>query len=149
MRTFVVSLGVLFLTVSGTRAYADDPHERSVAAFEVARRHMEAGDCPSAIPYLEESLRQEASVGARFSLADCVVKSDPYAAWWHLRSAALLAFLRHDERFKVAQERAAALLPSLARIGLDVPFASVETKLSPLRPLASSGKKLSIRLAAG
>jgi hypothetical protein len=116
-----------FVLVAAGNARAGDAHERAVVAFEIARRHIDAGNCAAAVPFLEESLRHEPMVGTRFSLGDCAATHDPYAAWWHFRAAALLAFLRHDERFAAAQERAAALLPSLARIGVQVPLATLET----------------------
>lgn len=107
-------------------AHADDSdHDKAVSAFDDARKLIEDGNCDAAIPKLEQSLRYEASVGAHFSMADCYEPRDALRAWNELREAERLAYIKHDERTKAAQDRAAALEPRLAVVRVTVPAAAL------------------------
>lgn len=114
-------------------AMADGPprtdtrdHEAAAAAFEQARRSIEAGDCAAAVPKLEESLRNEPSIGAHLSYADCFEATDPYLTYVHLRDATLLAFVRNDERYFLSEKRASALLPKVAAVHVATSIADLD-----------------------
>lgn len=126
MRSAPLILGLGVALASGS-AHADTTaHEKGVALFEEARRLIDAGNCDAARPKLEESLANEPSIGARLSIADCTEQSDPLVAWQNLKEAARLAFLRHDDRFDVAEKRAAALEPKLVRLHVVIPPATLD-----------------------
>jgi hypothetical protein len=108
-------------------ALADDSaHDKAVAAFQEGRRDIEAGNCDGAVTKLRESLTFEPSVGARLSLADCYEKNDPLAAWKVLKDAANLAYINHDDRLPLAEQRAAALEKRLPIIKLNIPGGAFE-----------------------
>jgi len=120
----VIALGTTFVEV----AAADTPpssnaaaHEKAAAAFQEGRRLIEAGNCDLAVPKLRESLDHESSIGARLSIADCVEKHDPLAAWRVLKEAAALSLLNRDERLATAEQRAAGLQNRLAIITFKLP----------------------------
>jgi hypothetical protein len=108
-------------------ARADDStHDKAVAAFQEGRRYIEAGNCDAAVTKLRESLSFESSVGARLSLAECLEKSDPLAAWRLLKDAANLAFVNHDDRFGLAESHAASLEKRLSLVRVTVPPSVIE-----------------------
>ena len=113
----VASLG----TAPTARADGGAEHERAVAAFDEARKLIDAGDCEHAVTKLRESLASEPSVGARLSMADCTETRDPLEAWTNLREAERLAYLKHDDRVRVAQDRAAALETRVPIVRINVP----------------------------
>ncbi len=121
MRT-VTWCGALTVGLFATIAHAEGPdHDKAVATFDEARALIDAGNCEVALPKLEDSMRYEASVGALLSLADCWQSRDPLRAWTDLREAERLAYLKHDERSKIAHDRAAALEAQLAIVRVTVP----------------------------
>jgi hypothetical protein len=124
-RGFAAAVLVAVLTTAGSARGEESDHDRAVAAFAEARKLIEAGDCSGAIPKLEESIAREASVGARFSLADCMHAPDPYGAFWQLREAALLAFMKHDDRLAMAESRAAAIVAVTGGLHFDVDAAAL------------------------
>ena len=87
---------------------------------------MDQGRPEDACPRFEESARLEPGLGTRFHLASC------YAAIGRLASAHTLflevaadaATRNQRERERVARERAQAVEPRLARLTIEVPFAS-------------------------
>lgn len=99
----------------------DSSHDKAVAAFQEGRRHIEQGNCDAAITKLRDSLSYEPSVGARLSLAECIEKTDPLAAWRILRDAANLAYVNHDDRQATAEKLAAALEKRLPTLRVVVP----------------------------
>lgn len=99
-----------------TAARADEAHDRALAEFLEARRAIDAGDCATALPKLQASLRHEPSIGARLSIADCVEQEDPLGAWQQLRDALLLAYLNHDDRYPLIRTRMNDLLPRVPAI---------------------------------
>ena len=118
-------LGVLLVSASA-HAQATTPDPRAVAAFEAARKYIDAGNCDAGISKLHESLRYNpGSVGVRLSLADCLDKTDPLAAWGQLKEAARFAYLLHDDRLGIAEARAAALAKTLPAVRVVVPSSAL------------------------
>jgi hypothetical protein len=115
-----ISTAVALLCAASAAHAEESDHERAVALFADARKLIEMGDCTGAVPKLEESISREPSIGARFSLADCTRDLDPYGAFWHLREAALLAFIKHDDRLVNAEDHAAAIVARTGGIRVDV-----------------------------
>jgi hypothetical protein len=115
----VVITAFVTLVAPAARAEESD-HERAVALFDDARRLIDAGDCPTAVARLHESIALEPSIGARFSIADCTRDADPIGAFWHLREAALLAFLKHDDRLASAEDQAAAIVARTGGLRFDI-----------------------------
>lgn len=110
-----------------TPAMADDTaHDKAVSAFQEGRKYIEQNNCDAAITKLRESLSFEPSVGARLSLAECVERTDPLAAWRVLKEAANLAYINHDERLATAEQKAAALEKRLPTIRVNIPTAALE-----------------------
>ena len=119
------ALGVV-VTFAGSARAQDSLHDKAVAAFQEGRRYIEAGNCDGAITKLRESLSFEPSVGARLSIAECYEKTEPLAAWRMLKDAANLAYLNHDERLPLAEERAAALEKRLPTLHVVIPRDALE-----------------------
>lgn len=108
-------------------ALADDTtHDKAVAAFQEGRRYIESGNCDAAVTKLRESLSYEPSVGARLSLAECYEKNDPLGAWRMLKDAANLAYLNHDDRLTIAEQKATALEKRLPMIRVVIPASSLD-----------------------
>jgi hypothetical protein len=120
-RRFAIAavLGTI-IAVANTAAAEETDHERAVALFAEARKLIETGDCTGAVPKLQESISREPSIGARFSLADCTRENDPYGAFWHLREAALLAFIKHDDRLGSAEDHAGAIVARTGGLRFDI-----------------------------
>jgi hypothetical protein len=114
-----IAAGVLGVGAGTARAEESD-HERAVVLFAEARKLIEAGDCPTAVVKLQESIAREPSIGARFSIADCTRDADPYGAFWHLREAALLAFVKHDDRLGSAEDQAGAIVAKTGGLRFDI-----------------------------
>lgn len=66
------------------------------------------------------------TLGARLSLAECYEKSDPLAAWRVLEDAANLAYINHDERLGLAEQRASRLEKRLPNIRENIPPSALE-----------------------
>jgi len=120
MRLRPIIASVVFLFPAMARADSPD-HDKAVALFDEARKLIDENQCDTAVPKLETSLRYEPSVGARLSLADCLESHDPLGAWTQLREAQRLAYLKHDDRTKIAQDRATALEAKLAMVHVALP----------------------------
>jgi len=74
-----------------------------------------------ACPKLAESLRLDPGIGTMLWLADCFEKSGRIAsAWAEFREAAESAALAHDDREKVARDRAVKLQPRLPQLTIVV-----------------------------
>lgn len=109
-RCAVTSILVLVTGLATTPAHADESeHDKAAASFQEGRRYIEQGNCDGAITKLKDSLAHEPSIGARLSLADCTEANDPVSAWALLKDAAAQAFVTHDDRLPVIEQRAAAL----------------------------------------
>jgi hypothetical protein len=98
------------------------PDERTLARslFEEGRGLAKNGRFTEACPKLEESQRLDPGIGTLFNLADCLEHEGRTAsAWSAFSETADLAHRRdQQEREVLARERAAALLPQLAKIRL-------------------------------
>jgi hypothetical protein len=108
------------------RARADDaqPDQKAAAQalFEEGRTLVEQGRFADACPKLAESERLDPGIGTMLWLADCYENSSRTAsAWASFKEAAAAAAMRHDERERVARERAARLEPKLTRLTITVP----------------------------
>lgn len=121
-RRGAAAVGVLvaLLSVPGVARAQETPHDKAIAAFNEGRRHIEAGNCDAAVTKLTESLKHEATVGARVSIAECWEKTDPLAAWRMLKDAGLQALTRGDDRLPVIEQRAAALEKRLPTIRIAI-----------------------------
>jgi len=109
-RCAVTFVSVFVTGLATTPAYADESeHDKAAASFQEGRKYIEAGNCDGAITKLRDSLAHEPSIGARLSLADCTEAADPVSAWTLLKEAAAQAFVTHDDRLPVIEQRAAAL----------------------------------------
>jgi hypothetical protein len=116
------------MVLVATRASAQTPENepKAVALFEEGRKFVESGNCPAAIPKLMESLSYQSSIGARLSLAECYEKTDPLAAWRENKEAERLAASRGDDRETYARTKAAALLPWLALVRIELAGSHVD-----------------------
>lgn len=121
-----VIASAIVVTCWSRPAFADDTHDKAVAAFQEGRKYIEAGNCDGAVTKLRESLSYEPSVGARLSLAECYEKSDPLAAWRMLKDAANLAYINHDDRLTIAEQKSAALEKRLPMIRVVIPQSSLD-----------------------
>lgn len=117
---------VIGLVVSPANAAEESAHDKAVTAFQEGRKYIEAGNCDAAITKLRESIAHEASIGARLSLADCTETSDPVGAWGLLKDAAAHAYVAHDDRLQVIEQRAAALEKKTPNILVTIPPATME-----------------------
>jgi hypothetical protein len=127
MRPWHGLLAALVLVPAVARADGPNDHERAVQLFDEGRKLIEEQhDCDNALPKLESSLRYEQSVGAHLSTADCIESHNPLDAWKHLREAQRLAYLKHDDRTKIAADRATALEARLPVVHVVIPQGVLE-----------------------
>jgi hypothetical protein len=118
----------LGVSLVGARAARAEPSSsgNSVAAqalFDEAKRLMQQGDAASACPKFEESQRLEPGVGTKLNLANCYERLGRTASAWILFLEVESDTKRNGqvERQTMAHGRAAALLPKLSRVTIDVP----------------------------
>jgi hypothetical protein len=116
--TIVATTAIMAL--AGTARAEESDHDRAFALFSEARKLIEGGDCPAAVTKLHESLALEPSIGARFSLAECTRDADPFGAFWNLREAALLAFVKHDDRLDSAEQQSEAIARNKGGLRFDI-----------------------------
>jgi len=106
-------------------AFAQDAGDKAAAEalFAQGRDLLLAGNIAEACKRFEASQALDAGLGTLLRLADCYERADLRAsAWATFKEAASLAESRGDaKRAEVAAVRAAALLPRLVYIQLDVP----------------------------
>src|SRR5579862_9018298 len=94
-----------------------DQKAAAQALFEQGRALVEQGRFADACPKLAESERLDPGIGTMLWLADCYENASRTAsAWASFKEAAAAAAMKHDERERVARERAAQLEPKLARL---------------------------------
>lgn len=127
-RRFALFQVIAALTVAALgvahRADADPADEKAAAQvlFDEGRALVDRGDFEAACPKFAESQRIDPGLGTMLWLADCYENNGKTAsAWGAFMAAAGTAALRHDEREKVARERAARLEPKLLRLRIAVP----------------------------
>ncbi len=119
------SLVLSAATVCGAARAEDlvqtDQKAAAQALFEQGRALVEQGRFADACPKLAESERLDPGIGTMLWLADCYENSARTAsAWATFKEAAAAAAMKHDERERVARERAAQLEPKLARLTITV-----------------------------
>jgi hypothetical protein len=116
--SFLETVIVVTLALGARPASAQTPDDehRSVSLFEEARRMVDAGNCPGAIPSLRESLHLHPSIGAHLSLAQCLATDEPATAWRELKLAERLAVEKGDARAAYARTKASSLEPRLSLI---------------------------------
>lgn len=125
--TLAVATASLLVMCWASPAMADDSaHDKAVSAFQEGRKYIEQNNCDAAITKLRESLSFEPSVGARLSLGECLERTDPLAAWRVLKEAANLAYINHDERLAIAEQKAATLEKRLPTIRVNIPPNALE-----------------------
>ena len=130
--TAIVSVFVIGLVSLPAHA-EESQHDKAVTAFQEGRRYIEQGNCDAAITKLRDSLAHEPSIGARLSLADCTEAADPVGAWSLLKDAAAHAYVAHDDRLQVIEQRAAALEKKVPNIVVTIPPQSMEAAGFELR----------------
>jgi hypothetical protein len=100
------------------------PSSNAVAAeelFRQGRAMLEKHDLREACEKLEKSEKLDRAVGTLFSLGECYEQQARVAsAWFTFREAVALAAQRGDARQLLAQHRADALQPRLARLVIHV-----------------------------
>jgi hypothetical protein len=127
MKRVTLAAALLAVTTWSMEAVAEETaHDKAVAAFQEGRRYMEGGNCDGAITKLRESLAYEPSIGARLSLGECYETRDALQAWRMFRDAANLAYINHDDRLTLAEQRATALEKKLPTIRVIIPASAQE-----------------------
>lgn len=119
------------LASSVSRADEGTPHEQKAAAqalFEQARSLVEQERFAEACPKLAESERLDPGIGTMLWLADCYENVGQTAsAWASFKEAAAAAAQKHDNRERVARERATRLEPKLSRLTINMaPDAAID-----------------------
>lgn len=123
MRSFrtaaVAAFASLLPLVQPTPALANDK-TTAEALYEQGKTLLAAGKYDEACPKFAASNEADPSVGALLHLADCQEKLGKIAtAWATFREASGMATRqKQDPRAKIADERAAALLPKLPKVVL-------------------------------
>jgi serine/threonine-protein kinase len=129
MKYRVRSLGALpaiALSLTPATSRADDTiqAEQKAAAqvlFEEGRTLVEEGRFDEACPKLAESQRLDPGIGTMLWLGECYENTHHSAsAWVTFKEAAGAAAARHDDRERVARERAAQLESKLTRLTISV-----------------------------
>ncbi|HKO49853.1 MAG TPA: hypothetical protein VJV79_19115 [Polyangiaceae bacterium] len=106
----------------------------AIQLFDEAEALLAKQQIAQACPKYAESVRLDPQLGSLIYLAECYEKNGQLAsAWGGFRDAEELAVRRGDERQAHAHERAAALLPRLNRLVVNVPVASRVHGLEVLR----------------
>jgi hypothetical protein len=117
------AITMLFLTSGNARAQTAEQKAIAENLFEEGRALLVKADYAAACPKLSESQRIDPSIGTGLYLGACYEKSGKTAsAWATFKEAQELAERQGDaKRAQLAQQRAAALEPQLARITIVVP----------------------------
>src|SRR5262249_29878004 len=100
---------------------ADDATVLAEESFRQGKALMAANRIDEACPKFEESFKIKTTSGAMINLAAChEQQSKTASAWSEFKEAARLARRNNEtERAAVADERAAALEPTLSRLQID------------------------------
>jgi hypothetical protein len=132
-----LALSGVAVALCAPRAHAEsDAASRALAVqlFDQAEALLAQQRTAEACPKYAESFRLDPQLGALIYLAECYEKNGQLAsAWGSYREAEEMAQKRHDERAAHAHERAAALVPRLDRLLIDVPQAARVPGLEVLR----------------
>jgi hypothetical protein len=119
-RAFLLSVALASMPAMARAADVPPDVQRSMAAYERARKLIDSGDCTTAIPLLQESIRYNDSIGAHLSIAECR-PDDPLAAYREFKLAGALAQRKGDGRARYAQEQMTALQPRIALLRIVLP----------------------------
>ncbi len=109
--------------LSARAAGTDSPEQKAAAQllFEQGRSLVEKGQFADACPKFDESERLAPGIGTVLWLADCYENTGRTAsAWASFKEAAAAAALHHDDRERVARDRADKLEANLARLTIVV-----------------------------
>jgi serine/threonine-protein kinase len=129
------------LAARDARAQSAQGAAAAQVLFEQAKALMREKKYAEACAKFAESNRLDAGIGTMLWLADCYEKNGQSAsAWAQFVEAADVAGERHDDRQRVARERAAALEPTLAKLTIDVPRGSDMGGLEVTRDGAPVGR---------
>ena len=123
------------------RAQSSGTSVAAQALFDDAKRLVQQGDAASACPKFEESERLEPGIGTKLNLADCYERVGRNASAWVLYLE-VEDDTKHNgqlERRKMAHDRAAALLPKLSHLTIDVPKPNRAPGLTIVRDGVSVG----------
>jgi hypothetical protein len=113
---------LLVVTLLATRAYGDDT---AALAYRQAEDLAQKGKWAEACPLYDASYHADPQIGVLLHLADCHERIGRFAsAWAEFNDAVELAHRRGDNREALAQGRANALKPKLARLHIDPPPAA-------------------------
>jgi hypothetical protein len=113
-------------SAAGRLSFADgtggaDQKAAAQALFDRGRALVEQGEFAEACPELAESERLDPGIGTLLWLSDCYENLGRTAsAWAGFKEAAAAAAVRHDDRVRIARERAAALEARLPRLVITV-----------------------------
>jgi hypothetical protein len=136
-----IATALAILAAGDARAQSAQGAAAAQVLFEQAKALMREKKYAEACAKFAESNRLDAGIGTMLWLADCYEKNGQSAsAWAQFVEAADVAGERHDDRQKVARERAAALEPTLAKLTIDVPRGSDVAGLEVTRDGAAVGK---------
>jgi serine/threonine-protein kinase len=129
------------LAAGDARAQSAQGAAAAQVLFEQAKTLMRERKYAEACAKFAESNRLDSGIGTMLWLADCYEKNGQSAsAWAQFVEAADVAGERHDDRQRVARERAAALEPTLAKLTIAVPRASDLAGLEVTRDGAAVGR---------
>lgn len=139
----VLAAACTALACGQARAQSAQSAAAAQVLFEQAKELMHEKRYAEACAKFTESNRLDAGIGTMLWLADCYEKNGQSAsAWAEFVEAADASEVRHDERQKVARERAAALEPTLFKLTVEVPAASDAPGLEVTRDGAAVGRTL-------
>jgi hypothetical protein len=132
---FAIALAVLpaLLLANGAAADPAPPEDKALAEslFREGRSLVEAGELERACAKFAERQRIEPKLGTLLHLATCHEQTGRIASAWaeYGEAAAQAARLHEPERQRIANERAAAIEPKLARIRVVLAAASPRANL--------------------
>jgi serine/threonine-protein kinase len=116
-----IALSLATATSRADNATQAEQKAAAQALFEEGRALVEQGRFDDACPKLAESQRLDPGIGTMLWLGDCYENTHHSAsAWAMFKDAAGAAAMRHDDRERVARERAAQLESKLTRLTISV-----------------------------
>ena len=141
-RKLSFSLLAALLVVSGSPLARADDAAAAQALFDQAKKAMAEHKFAEACPKLEESYRLDQALGTLLNLADCYERDGKLATAWgkFLEVASKARAAGQTQRSHIARDRAAALVPKLASVVIDVPAASRVDGLEVRRDGSASGE---------
>jgi hypothetical protein len=117
-----LALAVVLLVLTSAPRLLAQPSNNAVAAealFREGRALLERHELEAACDKLQASQKLDPAVGTLFSLGECFEQRDLLASSWFMyRAAVALALQRADRRQVLAQARADAIEPRVAKLHL-------------------------------